>query len=89
MKIDFTNPDFIFISKPEQYYIEGHPVEIDSDCTEWKEDQLIKDGWGFFNGLTMVTYKGYEGKLPRMDGDTSAFEEFDITYKGVLINDLT
>ena len=89
LKIDFTTPDFMFISKPDQYYIEGQPVEIDSDCTDWKAERLIKDGWGFFNGLTMVPYKGYEGELPRMDGDTSSFEEFDITYKGILVNEMT
>lgn len=89
MKIDFTSPEFLFTSKPDQYYIEGHPVQCDSDCTEWKEDKLIQDGWGFFNGLTMVSYRGYDGELPRMDGDTSSFEEFDITYKGILINEMT
>jgi len=88
-KIDFTNSNFIFISKPNQYYIEGHPVQIDSDCTDWKEYYLIKSGWGFFSGLTMVSYKGYDGELPRMDGDTSAFEEFDITYKGILVSEMT
>ena len=88
-KVDFTSNDFIFMAKPEQYYIEGHPVQIDSDCTDWKEYYLIKSGWGFFSGLTMVSYKGYEGELPRMDGDSSAFEEFDITYKGTLINEMT
>ena len=45
LKIDFTTPDFMFISKPDQYYIEGQPVEIDSDCTDWKAERLIKDGW--------------------------------------------
>jgi hypothetical protein len=88
-KIDFTSSDFLFVSKPDQYYIEGHPVQCDSDCTEWKEDKLIEDGWGFFNGLTMVSYRGYDGELPRMDGDTSAYEEFNITYKGILINEMT
>ena len=89
MKIDFTSSDFLFISKPDQYYIEGHPVQCDLDGTEWKEDKLIEDGWGFFNGLTMVSYRGYNGELPRMDGDTSSFNEFNITYKGTLINEMT
>jgi tRNA A37 N6-isopentenylltransferase MiaA len=52
-------------------------------------DKLIEDGWGFFNGLTMVSYRGYDGELPRMDGDTSAYDEFNITYKGILINEMT
>ena len=89
MKIDFSSEDFIFISKPDQYYIEGHPVQCESDCSEWKNIKLIEDGWGFFNGLTMVSYKGYVGELPRMDGDSASFDEFDIYYGETLINDMT
>jgi hypothetical protein len=89
MKIDFSIEDFIFISKPDQYYIEGHPVQCESDCSEWKNIKLIDDGWGFFNGLTMVSYKGYNGELPRMDGDSASFNEFDIYYKGILVNEMT
>ena len=44
---------------------------------------------GLFNGLTMVSYKGYDGELPREDGDTSDFSEFDIYYKEILINDMS
>ena len=89
MKIDFSNENFVFMSKPDEYYIEGHPVQCDSDCTEWKEGKLIEDGWGFFNGLTMVSYRGYDGELPRMDGDTASFNEFDIYYKGIIVNEMT
>ena len=31
----------------------------------------------------MVSYRGYDGELP------TSFEEFDITYKGILINEMT
>ena len=97
MKLLLNAKEFIFISKPDQYYLEGNQVECESDCTDWKEDRLIKDGWGFFNGLTMVPYKGYEGELPRMDGDqvwpgwsaSASFDEFDIYYGETLINDMT
>jgi len=89
MKIDFSSEDFIFISKPDQYYIEGHPVQCESDCSEWKNIKLIDDGWGFFNGLTMVSYKGYNGELPRMDGDSASFNEFNIYYKGIIVNEMT
>jgi hypothetical protein len=88
-KIDLTTSEFLFMPKPDEYYLEGHPVQLDSDCTDWKEDRLIQSGWGFFNGLTMVSYKGYEGELPRMDGDTASYEEFYITYKGILVNEMT
>ena len=63
MKLLLNAKEFIFISKADQYYLEGNQVECESDCTDWKEDRLIKDGWGFFNGLTMVSYKGYVGEL--------------------------
>lgn len=32
---------------------------------------------------------GYDGELPREDGDTSDFSEFDIYYKDILINDMS
>jgi len=44
---------------------------------------------GFFNGLTMVSYRGYNGELPRFDGDTTSFNEFNIYYKGILVNEMT
>ena len=89
MKIDFSSEDFVFMPKPDEYYIEGHPVQCDGDYTDWKDNKPIDDGWGFFNGLTMVSYKGYNGELPRMDGDTASFDEFNIYYKGTLVNEMT
>ena len=89
MKLLLNAKEFIFISKADQYYLEGNQVECESDCTDWKEDRLIKDGWGFFNGLTMVSYRGYVGELPRMDGDSASFDEFYIYYGETLINDMT
>jgi hypothetical protein len=88
-KVDFTSNDFIFMAKPEQYYIEGHPVQCDGDYTEWKPNKIVESGWGMFNGLTMVSYRGYSGELPRMDGDTASFDEFNIYYKGTLVNKMT
>lgn len=88
-KVDFTSDDFIFMAKPDQYYIEGHPVQCEGDYTSWKPDKIIESGWGMFGGLTMVSYRGYTGELPRMDGDTASFEEFNIYYKGTLVNQLT
>jgi len=89
MKINFSSEDFLFISKPEQYYIQGHPVQCDVDCSDWSSNKLIESGWGLFTGLTMVSYDGYNGELPRMDGDTASFDEFKIYYKGILINEMT
>jgi len=47
MKIDFSSQDFLFISKPEKYYIEGHPVQCDSDYSNWKNNKIIESGWDF------------------------------------------
>lgn len=33
---------------------------------------------GLFDGLTMETYQGYSGELPREDGETCPFDEFFI-----------
>ena len=88
-KVDFTSDNFVFMAKPDQYYIEGHPVKCDGDYTGWKPNKIIESGWGFFCGLTMVPYKGYTGELPRVDGDTASFGEFDIYYKGTLVNKMT
>jgi hypothetical protein len=89
MKIDFSSQDFLFISKPEKYYIEGHPTHCESDYSAWKNNKIIESGWGFFNGLTMVSDDGYKGELPRLDGDTASFNEFNIYYKGTLVNEMT
>lgn len=89
MKIDFSSEDFMFMPKPDEYYIEGHPTQCESDCSEWSTNKPIESGWGFFNGLTMVSYKGYNGELPRMDGDTASFDEFNIYYRGTLVNEMT
>jgi len=86
MKIDFTSNDFRFISNQDEYYI--GETKCTGDGTDWNTTKKIEDGWGMFEGLTMVPYKGYDGDLPRMDEDTSSFSEFSIYYKGELINDL-
>lgn len=83
--IDFTNSKFKFISNHGEYYIEGE-VKCTGDYTEWKSLKKIEDGWGMFEGLTMVGFVGYDGPLPRMDEDTSSFSEFSIYYKDELIN---
>jgi hypothetical protein len=88
MKIDFTQNEFQFISKAEEYFVEGSLVQCIGDYTEWKDDKKISDGWGMFSGKTMVTYNGYAGELPRMDEDTSSFGEFDIYWKNIQINEM-
>ncbi len=89
MKIDFTSKDFKFVSKPDQYFVEGTSVECEDDFTEWKDDKIISTGWGLFRGLTNVTYQEFNGELPRIDGDTSSFEEFNIYWKDQRVDHLT
>jgi len=85
--IDFTNTDFTFISREGQYYSEGCPVLLGTDCSSWKDNAQLKSGWGFFLGFTTEYSK--DVTLPRLDGDSSSFEEFDIYYKTHLISELT
>lgn len=85
--IDFTSEDFTFISKEDQYYTEGTIVILESDCSTWKPQHILKDGWGFFRGYTTEYDKGMN--LPQLDGDSSNFEEFDIYYKDQIVSDLT
>jgi hypothetical protein len=88
MGIDFKK-DFKFIAKPDEYYLELTEVVIEGDYTEWQPNAFIYDGWGFFRGLTMVSYRGYDGELPRMDGDTASFSEFYIYYKDEILSEET
>lgn len=88
IKIDFSDKDFKFISKPDEYFIEGE-VLCEGDFTEWKPGKKIEEGWGMFRGMTMEGSIGYIGELPRLDGDTSTFEEFTILYKGIDVSQMT
>lgn len=89
--IDFTSNDFRFISKEDEdpYWVSSTSVICEGDYTEWEPNEFIYNGYGFFRGLTMISFRGYNGELPREDGDTSNFSEFDIYYKDILINDMS
>ena len=89
MKIDFFTKDFKFIAKPDEYYLELTEVAIEGDYTDWRPNSFIYDGSGFFRGLTMVSYRGYDGELPRIDGDTASFSEFYIYYKDEILSEET
>ena len=88
--IDFTSKDFRFVSKKDEdpYWVPGKVVVCEDIYDIGNPDLEIESCWGFFNGLTMVSYKGYNGELPREDGDTSSFSEFNIYYKDVLIENM-
>jgi hypothetical protein len=89
VKPDLTSSDFKFISKKDEWFIEGSEVTCEGDFTDWNYDKLIEDGWGMFRGLTNEIYKGYDGPLPRLDGDTSSFSEFEIYWKETRIDGMT
>ena len=92
--IDFTSNNFRFISKEDEDPYWSTSVICEGDYTEWEPNEFIYDGYGFFRGLTMISYRGYNGELPREDGDrgyriASGFDEFNIYYGDILINDMT
>ncbi len=71
-----------FISKPEEWFVEGTECVIVIDdrviFPEYKAGDKFNEVFGLFNGITMETYKGYSGELPRLDGETCQFDEFYI-----------
>lgn len=65
--------DYRFISDGT-WYIEG---------TEAYPTHEITDGCGIFVGWTNETYRGFEGALPRWDGEGCSLEEFRIEKRRV------
>ncbi len=67
-----------FISKPDEWFVEGTEAVIEDEVIypEYKEGSKFNSVCGLFNGYTNETYKGYEGELPRLDGETCPFNEF-------------
>lgn len=87
-KVDFIGEDFKFISKAGEHFLPGE-VECEGDFSTWNPQKKVNSGWGMFRGLTMETYAGYIGQLPRPDGDTCSFSEFNILYRGVDVSEWT
>ena len=56
-----------FISKQDEWFV-----------PEYENGDKFNSVCGLFNGLTMETYHGYTGELPREDGETCPFDEFFI-----------
>jgi hypothetical protein len=69
-----------FISKPNKWFLEGTEVKIDDagSYLKYQEGDKFNTGWSLFEGYTNETFKGYSGKLPRLDGETCSFDEFFI-----------
>jgi hypothetical protein len=80
----------IFISKPEEWFIEGYQVELNAIYYEFKSGFKFNYGSGLFVGLTDEGFKEYTGDLPRLDGESCALDEFEIYDKwGNEISELT
>lgn len=73
-----------FISKADEWYIEGSEATLDmyenGDLPIYPHYDGNVDKFnsvsGIFNGWTNETYQGYEGELPRYDGEGCPFDEF-------------
>lgn len=66
-----------FISRPNEWFISGSEVKLDSDIF-WTNCNKFNDGSALFYGLTNENYDGYDGELPREDGETCPLDEFYI-----------
>jgi hypothetical protein len=69
-----------FISKPNKWFVEGTNCTIEDNVIypEYQQGYKFNEVNGLFGGLTMETYPGYIGELPRKDGETCSFDEFFI-----------
>lgn len=69
-----------FISKPNEWFVEGTECTIEDNVIypHYKQGDKFNSVCGLFGGLTMETYRGYSGELPRADGETCSFDEFFI-----------
>jgi hypothetical protein len=71
-----------FRSRKNEWYVENTWAELESVLSDGYEDtDIIEDGSGLFKGWTMETYIGNTKLLPRWDGETCLFNEFDIFYE--------
>jgi len=86
-KIDWSK--FKFISRKDEWYVEGTEATCLFDYGEPRLDDIVEDNVGMFDGYTNEIYSGYTGELPRPDEEGCPFDEFDIYLNNKLINDIT
>jgi len=83
--------DCKFISKKDEWFIEG--TEVEFICLigfPYTATTTFNDGSALMEGYTNETFKGYTGELPRLDQDGSSLDEFHIIHKsGIEITNLT
>jgi hypothetical protein len=81
-----------FIAKPNTWFVEGLEVKCVDTCSyaPYKNQDTFNAGWGLFEGWTNETFIGFDGELPREDGETCQFDEFYIYDKfGNEISEIT
>jgi hypothetical protein len=80
--------NFKFVARKDTWFVSDSIC----DCVDgWEniKNSKLTDFVGDFNGYTNETYTDYKGELPRYDGEICPFEEFDIFYDGILVNNYT
>lgn len=86
-KIDWTK--FKFISRKDEWYVEGTEAKCLFDYGEPNLNDIVEDNVGMFDGYTNEKFNGYTGELPRPDEEGCPFYEFDIYLNDELVNQLT
>lgn len=69
-----------FISKPNKWFVSGSEcfLDVTSIYPKYEVDYKFNKLCGLFDGITMETYEGFLGDLPREDGEICPFDEFYI-----------
>lgn len=75
---------FKFIAKTNAVFVEGSEVELVTGLTEWNPFDTIENGFGEFYGNTNT-----EGGLCMMGGEICNYDEFDIYYNDIRVNEMT
>lgn len=81
----------IFISKPNEWFLEGYQVEFIRSVFSWREEIRFNDNTAIVNGLTIIDYRNdLHLEEPIFDQDSHDIKEFEIYDKwGNEISELT
>lgn len=88
IKIDWSR--IKFVAREDIWYVSGSLCECECEVgNPQKSDDIVEMNCGLFGGYTNEIYNGFVGELPRPDGETCLFEEFDMYYNDIPVNDIT
>jgi hypothetical protein len=80
----------IFVSKPDEWFLEGLQAELDILYSPYEEGKKFNDNSAIMEGLTNEGFIGYVGEFPRRDSEGCPLSEFEIYDKyGNEISELT